>query len=408
MPDLVDKPAARVRVLTIEDSPETRLLIRRILEPKGFEVLEASDGLAGIDLALAHPPDLILCDIALPGISGYETSTRLRSHKSLDAVPIVVLTSAGDRSLALSVGADGFIQKPIEVEKFPGQLRAYLEGKREKLRVGDERRHLREYSQSLTERLEQTVRELTLKNAQLLTAMRAKQEFMQNLSHELATPLTPVIGYVKMLRSLKLGPLTEPQGRALESMNASVERLSRAIDNLVDFATLEGGEGLLQKEPFDIAEACKAALEEMKNKAKARRVHLELKIAPATIAFGDSKKLKQALVNLLDNAVKFGPVGGEVMVHAFSEHDRLLVEVYDQGTGVLPDEADKVFEPFFHADRGDDKAPGAGLGLPVAKQIVEAHGGNIRVESPPKTQPESGHFFSGAKVWFWVPLPKAA
>ena len=106
------------RVLHIEDNAESRALVRRVLESRGFDVLEASDGLAGIDLAIRQHPDLILVDIALPGIDGYETASRLRSYRGLDGCPIVVLTANGDRGLALSVGCDGYIEKPIDVARF--------------------------------------------------------------------------------------------------------------------------------------------------------------------------------------------------------------------------------------------------------------------------------------------------
>ena len=236
-------PPPQPRILYIEDNPESRTLVRNVLEARGFDVLEASDGIAGIDLAISAHPDLILCDIEMPGIDGYETATRLRSYRGLDGCPIVVLTSHGDRGLSLSIGCDGYIEKPIDVEKFPGQLREFLKGKREKVKTTEERRYLREYSQSLVERLEATVRELTAANSRLRAAARSKTEFMQNLSHELATPLTPITGYLKILKSGKTGTLTEPQQKILESMTLSAERLSRTIDNLVDFATLESGGG---------------------------------------------------------------------------------------------------------------------------------------------------------------------
>src|SRR6266702_2758179 len=142
MPDPAPQPAPRI--LYIEDNPESRALVRSVLERRGFDVLEASDGIAGIDLAIASHPDLILCDIQLPGIDGYETATRLRSYKGLDGCPIVVLTSHGDRGLSLSIGCDGYIEKPIDVEKFPRQLRAFLKGKREKVKGQDERRRPRQ------------------------------------------------------------------------------------------------------------------------------------------------------------------------------------------------------------------------------------------------------------------------
>jgi signal transduction histidine kinase len=398
-------PSPHPRILYIEDNPESRALVRHVLEPRGFDVLEASDGIAGIDLAISAHPDLILCDIEMPGIDGYETATRLRSYRGLDQCPIVVLTSHGDRGLSLSIGCDGYIEKPIDVHKFPGQLREFLKGKREKVRGPEERRYLREYSQSLVERLEATVRELTAANSRLRAAARSKTEFMQNLSHELATPLTPITGYLKILKSLKTGPLTDPQQKILESMTTASERLSRTIDNLVDFATLESGGYAIHRAEFDPVALAKSMIEEEKPKAKARRITLELKIDGQAQGWGDERKLKQAVGNLIDNAIKFSPHGSHVLLQVAADAQRLSFEVYDQGEGMLADEAEKVFDPFFHADRvGEERAPGAGLGLPVSKQIVEAHGGKIQAESPPKNQPDSRHHFSGAKVSFWIPM----
>jgi len=403
MADIALQHSAPPRILYIEDNPESRALVRSVLEARGFEMLEASDGIAGIDLAVASKPDLILCDIQLPGIDGYETATRLRAQKALESCPIVVLTSHGDRKLSLSIGCDGYIEKPIDVGRFPDQLREFLQGKREKVKSGEERRYLREYSQSLVERLEATVRELTMANARLRAAARSKTEFMQNLSHELATPLTPITGYLKIFRSGKMGALTEQQQKVIDSMSVASDRLARTIDNLVDFATLESGGYSVHREQFDAQALAKAVLDDEKPKAKARKVHLDGRCELNEPAWGDERKLRQAITNAVDNAIKFSPPGSEVMLNVTSDATRLLVEVYDQGEGLLPGESERVFDPFFHADRGaEERAPGAGLGLPVAKQIVEAHGGHIWIESPPKSQPQ-GHVFSGAKVAFWVP-----
>jgi signal transduction histidine kinase len=312
--------------------------------------------------------------------------------------------------LSLAIGCDGHIEKPIDVEKFPQQLRAFLKGKREKVRGPEERRYLREYSQSLVERLEATVRELTAANIRLRAAARSKNEFMQNLSHEMATPLTPIVGYLKILRSGKAGALTDQQQKILESIATASERLSRTIDNLVDFATLEGGGGqAIHREDFDVETLVAPVFEEERTKAKSRRMHLEVRVETQEKAYGDVRKLRQALSNLIDNAIKFSPHGSDILVRVSSDATRLLFEVYDQGEGFLPGESDRVFEPFFHADRvGEERAPGAGLGLPVAKQIVEAHGGHIWLESPPKSQPEGPHHFSGAKVAFWIPAKSQA
>ena len=398
-------PSPHPRILYIEDNPESRALVRGVLEARGFDMLEASDGIAGIDLAISSHPDLILCDIEMPGIDGYETATRLRSYRGLDQCPIVVLTSHGDRGLSLSIGCDGYIEKPIDVEKFPGQLREFLKGKREKVRGPEERRYLREYSQSLVERLEATVRELTAANSRLRAGARSKTEFMQNLSHELATPLTPITGYLKILQSGKAGALNEAQKKIMESMTTSGDRLARTIDNLVDFATLESGGYSIQRDGFAPQAMARAVADEEKPKARARRITLELQLTESGPGWGDERKLKQAVGNLLDNAIKFSPHGSSVLLRVVGDQTRLYFEVYDQGEGMLADEAEKVFDPFFHADRvGEERSPGAGLGLPVAKQIIEAHGGKIWAESPPKNQPDTKHNFSGAKVAFWIPM----
>src|SRR5438132_10526854 len=286
------------RILYIEDNPESRTLVRNVLEARGFDVLEASDGIAGIDLAISAHPDLILCDIEMPGIDGYETATRLRSYRGLDQCPIVVLTSHGDRGLSLSIGCDGYIEKPIDVKKFPEQLHEFLKGKREKVRGPEERRYLREYSQSLVERLEATVRELTAANSRLRAGARSKTEFMQNLSHELATPLTPITGYLKILKSGKAGGLTDSQQKIIESMQTASERLSRTIDNLVDFATLESGGYAIHREEFEVAGLIDPVFEDELGKAKSRRIHLEVRVETQDRGFGDVRKLRQALSNL--------------------------------------------------------------------------------------------------------------
>src|SRR5262249_33261021 len=151
---------------------------------------------------------------------------------------------------------------------------------------------------------------------------------MQNLSHELATPLTPITGYLKILRSEKTGPLSEAQRKILESMQTASERLSRTIDNLVDFATLESGGYPIPRDNFEPVAATKAVVEEEKPKAKARRITIEVvaDALPAT-GWGDERKIKQALSNIIDNAIKFSPHGSSVLLRVAADAQRLLFEV---------------------------------------------------------------------------------
>src|SRR5205823_13501017 len=156
------------------------------------------------------------------------------------------------------------------------RVRAFLKGRRGRVRGPARRRYLREHSQAVVARVEATVRELTAANIRLRAAARSKNEFMQNLSHEMATPLTPIVGYLKILRGGKAGALTEQQHKILESIATASERLSRTIDNLVDFATLEGGGGqAIHREEFDVSTLVSPVFEEERTRSEERRVGKE-------------------------------------------------------------------------------------------------------------------------------------
>src|SRR5271154_3725617 len=120
------------RVLHIEDDPANRLLVRKLLMAEGHEVIDAADGLEGVKLAIENRPDLVLVDLNIPGLDGYEVTLRLRSEASLAGVPIVAITAEGDRETSFAVGCDGFVQKPIDARNFARQMGQYLAGHRER------------------------------------------------------------------------------------------------------------------------------------------------------------------------------------------------------------------------------------------------------------------------------------
>lgn len=235
----------------------------------------------------------------------------------------------------------------------------------------------------------------------------ARATFVRDLVHELSTPITPLAGYLRILQSEKLGPLSAQQRKVVESMLGSVQRLSRIVENLSDFANLQTSAAVLKLEPVDPDAVVDELTGELRAAIREAQVHVTASKSGGGSLIADAKKLKQAIGNVLTNAVKFSPHGGEILVEVVREPDVLRIAVYDQGPGVLPAEQHAIFEPFHHAaTRGADDArvPGTGLGLPVARRIVEAHGGRIWVESPPRTQPGSvSRLFSGAK--FVLELP---
>jgi signal transduction histidine kinase len=237
----------------------------------------------------------------------------------------------------------------------------------------------------------------------------ARATFVRDLVHELSTPITPLAGYLRILQSEKLGALSPQQKKVLESMVGSVHRLSRIIENLADFASLQTSRATLKLEPVDPDVIVEEVLAELRTAIRDGQVHVTVTRSAGGAMLADGKKLKQAVANVVGNAVKFSPHGGEILVDVVREPDVLRVAVYDQGPGIVPAEQGAIFEPFHHAaTRGADDArvPGSGLGLPVARRIAEAHGGRAWVESPPRAQPGTvSRLFSGAKFVIEIPAP---
>jgi signal transduction histidine kinase len=402
------------RVLFIESDAALRAAVRPLLEAEGLAVDEAATGLAGIQRALTLPPDLVVADIRLPDIDGCEVATRLKAEKGLSQVPFVAVgDSAAQRDLALAAGCDAFIARPVEADRFRAEMRAILAGKRERLPEAGERAGLKAHSAAMAGRLEHAVAEVQSVEVRLAERNRLGGIFMKNLAHELSGPLTPVAGYLSILASEKVGPLTPQQRKIVESVQASVARLARIVDNLSDFASLVLGQAPLFPAEVDPDALAGEVVADLRAAWKDARLHVTVAKSSGGKAVADPRKLRQALFNLVHNAVKFSPHGGEVLVEVQRDGERVRFVVYDQGPGIPAADQQNVFEPFFHAKARQEGArqPGSGLGLPVARRIAEAHGGRLLVESPPRTQTDaSRRHYTGAKFVLEIPAvpPPAA
>ena len=377
------------RVLYIESDASTRVLVRRLLEASGLAVDESASGLDGIALARSATPDLVLADTRLPDIGGLEVAARLKQDRVLAQVPLVAVgRSLADRDAALAAGFDGFIARPIDEARFVDEVKAHLSGKRERLPV------------EATQRAPGISGDLDPGGA----------AFMRDLAHELSTPLTPLAGYLKILLSERLGALSPQQRKVMDGMASAVTKLTRIADNLSDFASLQAGPAAITLAPVDPDVLAGEVANELKAAARDARLHLEVRPSGGGQVLADPHKLRQALANVVHNAVKFSPHGGEVLIEVSRGAGMLRFAVYDQGRGVPGCSPERIFQPFRHADRTDEaRLPGSGLGLPVARRIAEAHGGRIVVESPPHTQPEAGgHQYTGSKFVIEIPVDASA
>lgn len=397
------------RILHIEDDPKSRLLVKKLLMAAGHSVVEAESGIEGIRLAGSERPDIVLVDINVPDLDGYEVTLRLRGMPNLAGVPIVAITAEGDRMTSLAVGADGFIAKPIDAGRFHQLVERYLRGHREHADETGEVR-LRERSQKIVERLEKKIGELIEANRRLEEHSRLRREFLRNLSHELATPMTPVVGYLKLLLGGELGPLTETQARCLRSVEQSTQRLRSLVDTLLDVSQLETGRLHYFYIQYDFGVIAQRAVAEVRARFEEQGMtfHLEPTREAAFPAIGDADKLQRSMVHVLDNAAKFTPPGGEVAVavrRGFipggGEWYGLFVA--DSGPGVPPEQIPKILQPFYQIDGSVTRSHGGvGLGLAFARRVCEAMGGGIDIQSPP-SEPIAGRMLGGTCVTLRVP-----
>jgi signal transduction histidine kinase len=394
------------KILHIEDDPANRLLVRKLLAPAGFDVIDASDGLDGIRKARAERPDLVLIDIAIPGLDGYEVTLRLRAEPELVGVPIVAVTAEGNRETSLAVGCDGFLQKPIDARSFASIVQNYLSGARDSSPPGTPGEHLRLQSQRIVGHLEEKIAELSNANARLMELDTARKEFYRNISHELATPMTPIVGYVKLLIDRELGPLTAPQDKALRAMDECVQRLRGLIDNLLDVTGIETGRLRFAYREFDLAELVRRTVARHAARFEEARVSIvsELPREPLR-SVGDADRLARAIDQLLDNAAKFTPSGGVVGVRTRRlPSGQFEVCIADTGPGVPQETLAWLFEPFYQVDGSPTRSHGGtGVGLTIVRGIARGHGGEARAASPAGEQ-IGGIRFDGAA--FYVVLPE--
>ncbi|HEV8359990.1 MAG TPA: HAMP domain-containing sensor histidine kinase [Candidatus Thermoplasmatota archaeon] len=208
-----------------------------------------------------------------------------------------------------------------------------------------------------------------------------KTQFLNNAAHELRTPLTPVMVELHMLRSGLLGPLTPQQERGARVMERNLERLNKLVEDILDIARLQAGRMPLAREPVELSRLLGEAAESFQSVAEQRGVALEVHCAVGLRVEADPKRLMQVVFNLLSNALKFTPRGGRVVAEALADDGGCIVRIVDTGAGFPPGEAARLFQPFTQLHEGKGSDPGAGLGLYVARGIVEAHGGRIWASS---------------------------
>jgi len=397
------------KILYIEDDHASRRLVERVLTSRGYEVFVATEGLEGINLAREQRPQLILMDINLPNMDGREITTRLRGLPNFSNVPIVALTaniSTGSRELALAAGCTGFMTKPIDVATFPADVERFLQGKQDKLSADERTQHLEKHAQNLVESLEKKVRELRAANKRLMELDSLKSDFIVLVSHELRTPLTLVSGYSHLLAEQvanknDLVPAQSIAGIA-DGLQSGVARMQDVINEIISVVRISSGTLDLSLGPVRLTKVVNDVQKTYGDICQRRNLKLNVAdFSGLPLIQGDGRRIQAAVEHVVGNAVKYTPDGGEITITGhYLQGKAVDIIVSDTGIGIPLEEQRHIFDQFYtlgsiqhhSTSKSAFQGGGLGLGLAIAKGIVEAHHGRIWVESErrdPETLPGS-------------------
>ena len=379
-------------ILVVDDNDPNLIAIEAALLPLGRKLVLAKSGTEALQHLLEQDFALIILDVAMPSMDGFETARLVRSRARNRATPIIFVTGLAwqeDEILhAYTLGAVDFLVKPIRSEVLRAKAGVFIQlqdrtrelhDKAEELRKAQIRAHERELAMQ-RERFESEV--LEHKNRQLAESDRRKDEFLAILAHELRNPLQPLQTAVELLAVEETKPVP-PRVRAI--IERQVQSIGRLVDDLLDVARFQTGKLELRREPIDLGTLVEQAAADSRPAATARKHEIVVTArGPATTVFGDPVRLVQVLSNLLSNAIKYTEAGGRITIEWGTDKTDgcAFMRVTDNGRGIPPELLPRIFDMFVQERVTGSGAGGLGLGLGLAKRLVELHGGRMNATSP--------------------------
>jgi two-component system, sensor histidine kinase len=357
--------ASKSKILAVNDNEVPRYVTTAMLRRGGWEIIEASTGMGAIEVAHREIPDVIVLDVQLPDVDGFEVCQRLRSHPRTGSIKIL-LTSATfvtmDKKVhALDIGADGYLTQPFDAAELIATVRSLL-------------------------RLGQAERELRLRADSLAEGDRRKDEFLAMLAHELRNPLAAITSSLPMLEQREA--VNFPERRAREVVRRQTSHLARLVDDLLDVSRVTQGKIELRPETLDMKAVLTRLVigaRERNTSKRGQTLDLVLPDEPVYVR-GDATRLEQVFNNLFDNASKYTDIGGHIRTKLDVAHtaqgDAVRVVVSDDGIGIAPEVLPMIFGLFAQASVSLARSRGGlGIGLTLVRTLVELHGGVVEARS---------------------------
>lgn len=369
-------------ILVVDDNASNVELLREILTHDGYSRIRGeTDPRKVIGLCEAEHYDLLLIDIRMPHMSGFELMEKLRPVFGNDYVPILVLTAQTDqetRRKSLELGANDFLTKPFIAWELLHRVRNMVE-------IRMLYRSTIQQNKELELRVAERTAELSEALAAAQQADRAKLDFLSVMSHELRTPLNSIIGFADVLAAESMGKLGHPDYMEyVKLIEESGKSLLTMVNNILDFTRGSTGSIELAESDVNLPALLTTCVELLRPKAEPKRLTVTVRPSAPFRIRGDHRRLREMLLNVLDNAVKFTPAEGFVFAAIERRPTAVAVVVSDTGTGIGPDMLGRIFNPFTQAERSLVRQhEGIGLGLPIVRRFAELHGGSIELESEP-------------------------
>jgi len=375
------------RILIVDDSALMHQLIEAHLKEAGYEVLHAHDGFEAINATLREMPDLVVLDVNMPKINGWQVCRFLKDHAATKHIPIIIGTSlksavyvSDPRQWSVETGADDYFDKDLET------MPSLLEIVKKQLGGASPRGKPSQAYAPLSE-MEISSYLSRLLDAQLykdITRLKElderKNAFVANVAHEFRSPLAIISAYLSAIETGVYGPVAASQKPAIESSLQTVNRLTRLVNDLLDLSKIEAGKMELRREKIDMPALLDEVLKAYALPLQNKKIELRKEVArPLSSLQGDKDRLMQVVINLVYNAIKFVPEGSRITLRLSEEGQNLRLEVEDNGPGIAGPDLEKIFDKFERLSA--DKKEGTGLGLPISKDIVKLHKGRIWVES---------------------------
>lgn len=395
------------KLLIVEDFKTNREILSRLIAANGYDYDTAEDGRQALEKLRGGAFDLVLLDIIMPEMDGYEVLSILKADEKLRGIPVIMITALDLIESAvrcIEMGAEDYLPKPYDPVLLRARISACLERKRLLDQEAEYRKKIEEHNMRLEERVRQQVEEITERwraEEKMLKAKlhaeeetRLKDQFVSLVSHDLRSPLSSIIGLLRMMATDTVDPLSETQKELVSRMISASQGLVNMIDQLLNISRLKTGKIIPAPKKFTVRDMTHEVMESVQHLASEKMIKMENRVPQEIKLFADWDLYYQVIQNLLSNSIKFCRQGDTITVYA-PDVNGGVIAVKDSGVGISPRILADIFKHEVKTTTvGTSGEKGTGLGLPFCYDIMKAHEGDLTVETRP-----------GEGTTFFVSLP---